>query len=291
MNTRDLEYFAKLVEIKNFSQVADEFSVTQPTITMSLKRLEDHFGIQLIHRDQSHGQLTVTTAGKQLNARAKVIIEQMQLAEAELARTRQSKIKIGLPPILGNNYLPQIASELIKHGLMNNVETVESGSDDLLEQIMSGKLDIALLGSVGPMNETNMDVTQIGSYPFTIVTPPEHRLAQRDHVAFNELGNDSFVLLSAGFVHVKAFEWFKKESQTEPEVIYRTPDVSILKKMITQHVGIGFLTNIAITDKDNLVATRITDVDQPLFTISVVTRKNQILTPEMKIVKEILLQN
>jgi Transcriptional regulator len=55
MNTRDLEYFVKLVEIKNFSQVAAHFSVTQPTITMALKRLEDQFTIQLIQRAKATG--------------------------------------------------------------------------------------------------------------------------------------------------------------------------------------------------------------------------------------------
>ncbi|WP_175265169.1 LysR family transcriptional regulator [Lacticaseibacillus nasuensis] len=102
MNTRDLAYFAALTKVKNFSQVAHQFGVTQPTITMALKRLEAHFGIQLIDRDQSHGQVTVTPAGVVLASHVRVITAELAAAEAELARARSGKIRFGLPPIIGN---------------------------------------------------------------------------------------------------------------------------------------------------------------------------------------------
>jgi DNA-binding MarR family transcriptional regulator len=78
MNTRDLEYFVALCDEKNFSQVAKQFGVTQPTITLALKRLESQFAIQLIDRDQSHGSLTITPAGQQLYQRAKVVGKQLK---------------------------------------------------------------------------------------------------------------------------------------------------------------------------------------------------------------------
>ncbi|WP_225350711.1 LysR family transcriptional regulator [Lacticaseibacillus camelliae] len=108
MNTRDLEYFEALTKIKNFSQVAAEFGVTQPTITMALKRLETHFGIQLIDRDQSHARITVTPAGEKLAGHVQVITAELTAAEAELARARSGKIRFGLPPIIGNYYFPTL---------------------------------------------------------------------------------------------------------------------------------------------------------------------------------------
>lgn len=289
MNTRDLEYFVKLVEVKNFSRVADHFKVAQPTITMALKRLETHFEVQLIHRDQSHGLLTVTTAGQQLYQRAQIIITQMKLAEVELSRTRNSKVRLGLPPILGNYYFPQIARSLIGQGLMNQIDTVEAGSDDLFEKIKHGDLEIALLGSSGSKKDDGLDITQIASTPFSVIVPKDHPLAQRRSVMFAELEQYPFVLLSSGFIHVQAFRWFTKASGTDPNVVYRTTDVAMLKSMIKQGVGIGFLTDIAITPEDGLAEIRLDDEQQPQFVISVVHRKNQVLLPAVQQLKQILI--
>lgn len=291
MNTRDLEYFVQLVEIKNFSQVATLFGVTQPTITMAVKRLEDQFSIQLLHRDQSHGQLTVTLAGQQLYQHARVIIAQLHLAQVELKRTRDQKIRLGLPPILGNYYFPKIAGALIRQGLMDQIETVESGSDDLFAQVQSGKLDIALLGSSGPNTDDDLSTTQIASAYFSIVVPKTHPLAQRQSVTFAELADASFVLMSSGFSHVRAFDWFAKATHVKPTVVYRTPDVTMLKNMIKQGVGIGFLTHIAVTPEDDLATVRIEHPGQPEFVISVVNRKNQVLAPTTAKLKQVLLSN
>ncbi|MEE6739212.1 LysR family transcriptional regulator, partial [Lacticaseibacillus paracasei] len=47
MNTRDFEYFLALTQTRNFSQTAEQFAVSQPTITTAIKRLEDSFQAQL----------------------------------------------------------------------------------------------------------------------------------------------------------------------------------------------------------------------------------------------------
>lgn len=52
MNTKDLKYFHSLVKNKNFSTVAEEFNVSQPTISMAIRRLEDTFQTTLFTRDQ-----------------------------------------------------------------------------------------------------------------------------------------------------------------------------------------------------------------------------------------------
>lgn len=290
MNTRDLEYFNKLVELKNFSHVAKFFAVTQPTITFSLKRLEDYFSIQLINRDQSHGQLSVTEAGNQLFERSKIITGQLELARTELARVRQHKLKLGMPPIIGSYYFPKIASELVKQNLMDVVDTKEGGSDDLFYQMRSGDLDIALLGSTGPKIAEDMDITQIMSVPFTIVVDKQHPLAQLPEVAFADLKKYSFVSLAEGFVIVQAFDWFVKNAQMQPEVLYRTSDVAMLKKMIKERVGIGFLTEIAVTPEDDLVTIPLTDKNQPEFIISVFNRKNQVLENDLLKLKNVLVQ-
>ena len=56
MNTRDLQYFAMLVKLKNYTQVAKYFNVSQPSITQAIRRLEQEFDTKLVRKDRVHRQ-------------------------------------------------------------------------------------------------------------------------------------------------------------------------------------------------------------------------------------------
>lgn len=279
MNTRDLAYFEALTKVKNFSQVASQFGVTQPTITMALKRLEAHFGIQLIDRDQSHGQITVTPAGQVLVTHAQVISAELAAAEAELARARSGKIRFGLPPIIGNFYFPALAPLLMQAGLIDQLQTVEKGSENLLADLRAGHLDGALLGSTGPLNAPALAVQPLRRVPFIIAVPEDHPLAGKGHVTFAALKEEPFVTLAEGFVHTKAFAWFTHTAGIQPSVVYRTQDVALLKHMVQANVGIALLAEIAIQPADHLKTLVLDDPGQPTFDIALVTSKSLHQTP------------
>ena len=291
MNTRDLEYFVALCDEKNFSQVAKNFNVTQPTITLALKRLESQFAIQLIDRDQSHGSITITPAGQQLYQRAKVVGKQLSLAQKELRALRHPKIRFGLPPIIGSFYFPKLAPRLVTSGLMPDLETHEAGSTNLLEDLRAGHLDVALLGATGPLAAPDLDVHTVAADPFVAVMPKDHELAKRESISFAELAEEPFVTFSEGYVHTKAMQWFTQAAGIQPSVVYRTPDVALLKSMIHARVGIGLLATTAVTPADDLALVPLSESGQPRFSISVVTRRGQVLTPTMTELMKLLNQH
>ncbi len=91
MNTRDFDYFLTLTKTGNFSQTAEKFAVSQPTITTAIKRLEDYFHAQLIIRDRRHHDISVTPAGEQLAAHAAIILNQLTLAQQDIAWDKKPK--------------------------------------------------------------------------------------------------------------------------------------------------------------------------------------------------------
>lgn len=114
MNTRDLEYFIRLTEIKNFSKVAQEFGVSQPTITFALKRLEEELNAHLIVRHRAQGGLLITDSGAQLLNHAKRMLLHYNLVQKEITNSRLKMLSLGLPPIIENNYFPEVAKNLKK---------------------------------------------------------------------------------------------------------------------------------------------------------------------------------
>lgn len=288
MNTRDLAYYVQLVELGNFTRVADQFGVTQPTITLAIKRLEDEFGMTLIHRDQSHAALTVTAAGQQLYRHARTIGQELALTHTEIAHLKEEKIRFGLPPIIGNYYFPKIAGRLVAVGLTEHLLTQSGGSDTLLAMLQNGSIDIALLGSSGLLDVPGLAVTPLTDAPFSIVVPPKNLLANQAQVAVSALADQPFVVLNEGFVHDRALRWFTRAADIRPNIVYRSGDVGLVKQMIAQGVGIGFLTKMAVAPADDLVTLPISQAGQPRFVISVAHRADLVLSPMMQALKKIL---
>ncbi len=171
---------------------------------------------------------------------------------------------------------------------MPQLETVEAGSAALLDQIKAGKLDFAVLGASGPLVESDLHVVQINAAPFVIITREDDPLAANKSVRFATLAKRQFITLSEGFVHTRTFAWFEQRHTFSPNIVYRTGDVPLLKRLVRQNVGIGFLTRIAINPDDRLATLAIDDAHQPAFTISIVHRKDRVLTPAMKRFESIL---
>ncbi|WP_018664357.1 LysR substrate-binding domain-containing protein [Heyndrickxia acidiproducens] len=279
MNIKELQYFKKLYQEKSYTKVADFFDVSQPAITAAIQRLEKELNTQLIIRDQSHKEIRFTASGSQFERHASQILKELDIARLEIDALKMEKVVFGLPPIIGNYYFPLISSKLAKENLLQNIDVHEDGSQSLLKNLTTGKIDMALLGSIHPIEERQLTQHLLSRKKFKIIVSPKHPLATKKSVAFKDLKNEPFIQLSDRFIHPLAFEKLMKQTRTQPAVIYRTNDIQIIKGMVAENVGISFFTEIAVAEYDPVVALPLTDPGQPEFLISLAYRSNHILTP------------
>lgn len=273
MNFKDLEYFQRLVREKSFTKVANAFHVSQPTITYAVKRLEDELGAELVYRDQSHKQLIITQSGLILSRHISNILKEITIAVTEIDRLKEETLDFGLPPIIGNFYFPKLSSYLFKNNLMQHIHLVDGGSRDLYGLLRRGKIDLALLGSTQPIRDDELTSELLIEKRFMIAVSPNHPLANRKEVAFSELKDEPFVLLNEHYVHPTAFKKMAQQAHFEPQIIYQNSNLNILKGMIREQIGIGFLAELAVSPDDHLVMIPITDEPQPTFMISLVQRE------------------
>lgn len=288
MNIRDFEYFHQLVKEKNFSKVAQNFSVSQPTVTLAIKRLEEEFETTFFIRDRSHKELLVTPSGYQFDAHLKVILNELTIAQKEALRAKQEKLLFGLPPIIGNYFFPNIVSKLIATGLIEQLETKEAGSQALLKLLLAGSLDFCLLGSLEPLTQPALKAETFAQTSFKIIVSKQHPLAQKKAVYFSELKDERFIMHNEGFIHDKVLKLLAQKEHFRPDVIYRTNYVHVLKSMVASNTGIACLTDIALNPNDDFSALDLLDEHQPKFLLSIVTRATQVMTPAKKQLLDIL---
>lgn len=280
MNIKELYYYHDLVRTKNFSQVAADFNISQPTVTMAIKRLEESFGTTFFMRDRSHHQLTVTNTGLQFDQHVQRIIEELEIAKKELTRAKQERISFGLPPIIGSWYFPRFTPALLQAGLLNQLEVVDHGSASLLQLLAKGELDLALLGSLQPFQQPSLRACVIDKAPIRIIVAKDHPLAAfKDGVSFAQAAQYPFITLDDEYVHAQAFRQAARLARVRPKIVFKTSDVQILKALVANHSGISFLTDLALDGNDGLAALPLTDGSQPKFIISLAARANRLLTP------------
>lgn len=279
MKLKDLQYYQALVKTRNFSHVTNEFRVSQPTITMAIQRLEKDFGTPFFVRDHVHKELHLTPAGKQFAMHVDVILNELEIAYQEIEQSKSTKIRFGLPPIIGNYYFPPLTPALMRHGLLSHLETYEHGSKEILKMLEHGNLDIALLGSLTPLKETRLKTVELNKYPFKIIVSKNHPLASQDKIDFACLKNEKFIVPDSEFFHEQAFKQICRLAHFRPQVIYRTADIHVIKAMVAENLGIAYLTSLAITPEDNIATLEVSAPLNQSFRLAAVTRSTEILTP------------
>lgn len=282
MNIQDLKYFYRLVEDQNFTKVAGYFKVSQPTITLAVKRMENEFQTKLVERNHAHNELRITDSGKQLYHHVGPILNEWRLAHQEINAMNQQKIRFGMSPTISSYFFPSVANQLLKTGLLNHLYTYEAGSREVLRSIVGGDVDIGLVGSVVPLIHDQLVTERLKIVRFKIVVSPSSPLAKRKSVSFQEVSAFPFVVLNRHFANPVAFEQIVRHTGVAPNIIYRSSNIDTLKRIVSRGTAISFIADLSILPGDPIVAIPLSDREQPLLTVMLVYRKTLELSERIR---------
>ncbi|WP_283577293.1 LysR family transcriptional regulator [Ligilactobacillus aviarius] len=288
MNIKDIEYFNELITTKNFSIVAQNFNVSQPTITMAIKRLEEEFNTKFFIRNKSHKELIVTDSGKQFYEHSKQIIQELKVAAKEIRNADEQKIIFGLPPIIGTYYFPPVTPELLRNNLLDDLTIVSRGSTVCRKMLLNGDLDIALLGSNYPLKESNLITETFARSPYKIIVGYDHPWANRQSVSIEELRGQRFISQNESFVQHRALKKMARLGHFRLNIVCQTDNVNILKALVAENIGISLQTAISINPDDHLHAIDIEAEDFPTFNMSIAYHARHYLTDKQQKVLDIL---
>ncbi|GEO57294.1 LysR family transcriptional regulator [Companilactobacillus bobalius] len=289
MNIKDYQYFKKLSESKSFSDTANFFSVSQPTITYSLKRLEDTYGISLVKRKSYANSLSLTYAGEQLLSHINKILLEDDLINDDMERIKRQKIVMGWPPIISNYVIPKVFDQLRDANLLNMIVPRRDSSRELLSELKNGKIDLSLLGSTILPQEDQLDYQLIKEHHFKFIASANRDVSNITSV--EKLFNEDFISLDEKSVHSQVLERIIERYNVKPHTMFKTNDYRLMLSLVKQDKGFSFVTETAIQDVPGIQEIHINDLDLPSFYILFVYRHNmignQILKQLMEIFKNI----
>ena len=193
MNLRDLRYLLAVAEHEHFGRAAKACGISQPTLSVQVRKLEDLLGVELFERASK--TVTPTSACERLigHARAAVAETEAMLAVArDMRDPLAGRFRLGIIPTLAPYLLPLIFAPLREALPALEVEPWEDQTTALLERLRAHDLDAVLLGT--RVDGTDLASLKLFAEPFLAALPPEHPLAARAVVAEADLARDILVL-------------------------------------------------------------------------------------------------
>ena len=282
MNLKDLQYFYDLCQVQSYTDVAKQHKVSQPSISYAIKRLEEAFNCKLIHHDPSHRSFKLTNQGEILLKHTELILPEIISARKEINRSLVHYSTVGFPPII-IQYLFASLNEEKEFDFLKKVRPIRDGSVELLNLLLKGDLDASLLGLIEPLNHPSIETHELFHKELYVVLSKNHPLATASSLTFQDLVDQSFILLDEHFVHLKAFELLNQKYQNRAEIFFKSDDIVILKELLKKGIGVSLLADIALSDEDDdLIKIPLIPEDQITFTVYYAHLKSATLSSEVE---------
>ena len=289
MKLQQLKYFNALCRLKSFSKVASTFKVSQPTVSYAIKSLEEDLGVQLILRNQSHTDVSLTKEGELFRKYSLNALQQLDMGITAVKNAHDGRIKIGLTAALSRFFDLTKHISSLEEILGTEIGLLEDGSKEITKKIISNKLDIALFGTSKEVFSSNLDLKKIASFPFKLAVSKKHPLSKESHVHLSQLEHEKFILFNEHFIHNEVFWKFMNSYGIIPNILAEVSDIQGFENFIQQKNTIGLLVDFLKLDGIQLI-----DLDEPepvQFYLYLAKQKNGKVTDEAFNEMELYIKN
>ncbi len=197
MTLTELRYIVAVARERHFGRAAEACFVSQPTLSVAIKKLEEELDVKLFERGSS--EVSTTPLGEAIVRQAQTVLEQAQ-ALRDIAKTGKDPLtgplRLGLIYTIGPYLLPELVRHAIARTPQMPLMLHENFTAKLLDMLRANELDCAILAE--PFPEAGLAMAPLYDEPFWVAVPAQHPLAQRPAVSAQELKEETMLLLGAG---------------------------------------------------------------------------------------------
>ncbi len=197
MTLTELRYIVAVARERHFGRAAEACFVSQPTLSVSIKKLEEELDVKVFERGPN--EVTVTPLGEQIVRQAQMVIEQAA-AIREIAKRGKDPVsgplRLGVIYTIGPYLLPDLVRQAIDQVPQMPLLLQENFTAKLLEMLRTGDLDCAIMAE--PFPDSGLAIAPLYDEPFMAAVPKLHPLAKRKSISTEELKRETMLLLGTG---------------------------------------------------------------------------------------------
>jgi LysR family hydrogen peroxide-inducible transcriptional activator len=197
MTLTELKYIVAVARERHFGKAAEACYVSQPTLSVAIKKLEEELDVKLFERGTN--EVSVTPLGEEIVRQAQSVLEQAAGIKEIAKRGKDplaGPLRLGIIYTIGPYLLPDLVRQNIARTPQMPLMLQENFTVKLLEMLRAGEVDCAIMAE--PFPDTGLAIAPLYDEPFVAVVPVNHPLASRDSITSDELKNETMLLLGTG---------------------------------------------------------------------------------------------
>jgi LysR family hydrogen peroxide-inducible transcriptional activator len=262
MTLTELRYIVAVARERHFGRAAEACFVSQPTLSVAIKKLEDELGVLLFERKTN--DVTPTPAGERIVAQAQRVLDEANRIK-EIARHGKDPLagplRVGVIYTIGPYLLPPLVRQLLKDAPQMPLLLNENFTLKLIELLKNGEIDVAIMAL--PLPESGLQIQPVYDEPFAVAVPRDHAWTKRKAVTSDDLKKETMLLLGTGHCfrdHVLEVCPELSRFSTDAEGIQKTFEGSSLetiRQMVASGIGITVLPMTSVPEhvrRDSLIA-------------------------------------
>jgi LysR family hydrogen peroxide-inducible transcriptional activator len=197
MTLTELRYIVAVARERHFGRAAEACFVSQPTLSVAIKKLEEELDCKIFERGSN--EVSMTPLGEAIVRQAQQVIEQAQSIKEIAKRGKDplaGPLRLGIIYTIGPYLLPELVRHAIDRTPQMPLILQENFTVKLLDMLRNGDLDCAIMAE--PFPETGLAIAPLYDEPFMAAVPRTHPLARQERVTAEELKRETMLLLGTG---------------------------------------------------------------------------------------------
>ncbi|KLU58961.1 HTH-type transcriptional activator CmpR [Peptococcaceae bacterium CEB3] len=245
MNLHQLKVFYYVAQCLSFSKASEELHISQPAVSVQVRKLEEETGVELI--EQIGKKLYLTEPGAQLKGYAEEIFAAERQAENMLADYRglnTGELIIGTSSTLGTYYVPQLLTEFRRHFPKLEVSFKMGNTEWAEEQILKNQVDMALV------ERDLAHASDCSMMPFlndhlVVIAGPDHPFVGQEITAA-QLATQPFILREPGSNSRKVFRTLMSQRGLPIQILMELESPEAIKRLVSSGLGLGIASALTL---------------------------------------------
>ncbi|MDO4400453.1 MAG: LysR family transcriptional regulator [Coriobacteriia bacterium] len=286
MNLSQLYYFQKLAELQHYTHAAEELFISQPTLSHAISSLEDDLGCKLFRKQGRNVRLTEDGATFKEYVDGALSILDDGVAALKIRQGRLSgTVQVGAIATVRADYLPALVLEYRrKRGNLIELRIEQGSTNELVEGLLEGKLDIALASTV---NDPRISFTRLFDQSMGVIVQEGHPLASKEFVSLAELAEYEVYTYRADLPVGVRLDAFLRANGLEPNAmrLNRDSDDEVMLGGIVSRepvVGLCLLTSSLLPYRNLKVIPLLEPAARDLYAVGVLHLADAHLSPVVK---------
>ena len=296
MTLTELRYIVAVAQEKHFGRAAQRCHVSQPTLSIAIKKLEEELSLSLF--DRSSTEVITTEIGQRIIEQARKVLDEADVIR-HLAETQQGELdgafKLGLIFTVAPYLLPKLILGLRQTAPNMPLMLEENYTATLTEMLKHGDVDAIIVAE--PYQETGIETIPLYDEPFFVIVPKGHSFEELDAITTADLAEEKVLLLTEGNcmrdnILISCKELAARQRVEGLANTIQGSTINTIRHMVAGGLAISILPASSLTDNDHLLFSVI-PFKQPVPSRRVILayRKNFIRPKAIEAIRQSVLQS